>query len=92
MSAAKRNESSWLLRLVRFPLFGASDETRKAFKKSAEIEGDSEVEADCPPRPCSSIVLRVDDDCFERARKILKCAGLVDGVGLSGCRGEWPRR
>ena len=30
------------------------------------------------------IKLRVEDDCFVRARKILKCAGIRDGGGLSG--------
>lgn len=33
---------------------------------------------------CSSIELRANDDCFERARKILKCAGMADWLGMSG--------
>jgi len=47
-------------------------------------------EGACPPTNCShdSITLSSSDDCFERARKILKCAGLLDGCGLGGRMAE----
>jgi flagellar biosynthesis regulator FlbT len=42
------------------------------------------AEGDCSPAPPSdSIILNVGDSCFERARKILKRANLIDGVGLA---------
>ena len=34
------------------------------------------------------MMLYANDDCFERARKILKAAGMIDGCGLASRMAE----
>ena len=36
----------------------------------------------------NTVRLNVTDDCFERARKLLECAGICDGVGFAARMAE----